>query len=105
MHQGCREALNLKDELPLVIIDRDLRLKVYNEIRDTVLEMYIDIRKLNKGSAKEQEFYEKCVAEGNLNALDILDILEKDEGKFKEEIFIVKSSVIHDEWKKRKAKQ
>ena len=40
----------------------------------------------------------------NLNDLDILILLEGDDGKFAEETFVVKESVIGDEWKKRKAR-
>lgn len=35
----------------------------------------------------------------------MLAILEKDSGKFEDEVFVIKQSVIHDEWKKRKARQ
>lgn len=40
----------------------------------------------------------------NLNDLDILILLEEDDGKFAEETFVVKESIIGDEWKKRKAR-
>ncbi|CDW78613.1 UNKNOWN [Stylonychia lemnae] len=99
MHQGCRQALGLADELKEEVIDKEVKLKVYNEIRETVIEVYIDIRKQNKGGEEYDQFL------GNLNDLDILQILEKDSGKFEDEIFVVKQSVIHDEWKKRKARQ
>jgi hypothetical protein len=45
MHQGCRSAMALSDELEQVRVDSRLKLKVYNEVRQTVIELYIEIRK------------------------------------------------------------
>jgi hypothetical protein len=41
--------MGLKDELKEIVIDQETKLKVYNEVRETVIELYIDIRKQNKG--------------------------------------------------------
>ena len=49
MHQGCRQAQGLEDELKEIVIDKELKLKVYNEVRETVIEVYLDVRKQNKG--------------------------------------------------------
>jgi hypothetical protein len=35
----------LSDELEQVRVDSRLKLKVYNEVRQTVIELYIEIRK------------------------------------------------------------
>lgn len=37
--------MGLADELKEIVIDKEIKLKVYNEIRETVIELYIDIRK------------------------------------------------------------
>eukprot|EP00347_Sterkiella_histriomuscorum_P022855 403336899 len=101
MHQGCRQAMGLADELKEDVIDKDLKLKVYNEIRETVIAVYLDTRKMNNGG----DDYDSYLTNGNFNDLDVLVILEQDSGKFDSELFVVKQSVIHDEWKKRKARQ
>lgn len=91
--------MGLADELREVEIDKELKLKVFNEVRETIIEMYFDLRKQNGGG----EEYDKYI--GNLHDLDILAMLEENAGKFdEEEIFTLKNSVIHDEWKKRKAR-
>lgn len=91
--------MGLADELREIVIDKELRLKVFNEVRESIIEMYVDLRKQNGGG----EEYDQYI--GNLNDLDILAMLEENEGKFdEEEIFVVKMSVIHDEWRKRKAR-
>jgi hypothetical protein len=35
----------LTDELKEIIIDKELKLKVYNEVRETIIEMFIELRK------------------------------------------------------------
>lgn len=37
--------MGLTDELKEVIIDKDLKVKIYNETRETVIEVYIELRK------------------------------------------------------------
>lgn len=76
--------MGLKDELKEIIIDQETKLKVYNEVRETVIELYIEIRKQNKGGEEYDQYLE------NLNDLDILHMLEEDEGKFPREVFVVK---------------
>ena len=98
MHQGCRQAMGLTDELTDTEIDREIKLKVYNEVRETVIEMYLELRKQNGGG----EEYDQYLASSSINDLDILGMLGDNEGKFP--VFILKASAIHDEWKKRKAR-
>lgn len=45
MHQGCRHAMGLPDELKEATLDPLVKLKVYNEVRNTVIELYIELRK------------------------------------------------------------
>lgn len=37
--------MGLSDELKEIVIDKDLKVKVYNETRETIIEMYIELRK------------------------------------------------------------
>lgn len=45
MHQGCRAETGLADELKEVKIDPLVKLRVYNEVRETVIELYIELRR------------------------------------------------------------
>ena len=45
MHQGCRFEMGLSDELKEVKMERAMKMKIYNEVRQTVIELYIDLRK------------------------------------------------------------
>lgn len=49
MHEGCRKARGLADELKVEVIDKELKLRVYNEIRETVIAVYLETRKQNGG--------------------------------------------------------
>lgn len=101
MHEGCRKARGLADELKVEVIDKELKLRVYNEIRETVIAVYLETRKQNGGDDQ----YEQILTNGNFNDVEVLKTLEEDDGKFDTEAFIIKMSVIHDEWKKRKARK
>ena len=37
--------MGLSDELKEINVDKELKIKIYNETRETIIEMYIDIRK------------------------------------------------------------
>lgn len=45
MHQGCREDQGLEDELIEEKIDTESKLKLYNEVRETMIQMYFELRK------------------------------------------------------------
>ena len=52
MHEGCRQAMGLVDEMESIEIDPRLKLKVYNEVRQTAIELYIELRRQIIGSYK-----------------------------------------------------
>ena len=84
-----------------------MELRVYNEARETTIEVYHEIKKrlLNiKDDGKEEEPID-------FSNLDIIQMLEDDEellfsdGKEKDRAqFIVKLNTIHDEWRKKKSR-
>jgi hypothetical protein len=76
--------MGLTDELKEEIVDKELKMKVFNESRETIIEMYLELRK-QMGGAEEFD-----LTQNNINDLDILSLLEDDEGKFLKETFIVK---------------
>jgi hypothetical protein len=45
MHQGCREATGQVDELKEIKVDPELKLRIYNEVRTTVIELFLEIKK------------------------------------------------------------
>lgn len=45
MHRGCREEMGLIDELKEYVVDPEVKLKVYNEVRQTVIELFLESRK------------------------------------------------------------
>lgn len=90
--------MGLSDELKEVIIDKELKLKIYNETRETIIDMYLELRKQVGGADDHDQ------EQNNIADIDILALLDDDVGKFPMETFIVKESVIQDEWKKRRAR-
>lgn len=44
MHRGCREAYRLEDELKEEAIDSEVEVKIFNETRETVIDLYFDIK-------------------------------------------------------------
>lgn len=44
MHRGCREEMGLIDELKEYVVDPEVKLKVYNEVRQTVIELFLESR-------------------------------------------------------------
>jgi hypothetical protein len=65
-----------------------MKMRIYNETRETVIEMYIELRKPH-GGGDELDHYVS-----NLNDIDILNVIEEDDGRFKDEVFIVKETEI-----------
>ena len=77
MHQGCRAAMKLGDELKEYKVEDALKLKVYNEVRHTVIEIYIELRKQALAVLGDvNEEYDRYITEGNFNDLDVLEMLE-----------------------------
>ena len=83
MHSGCRHAYGLVDEESEIHIDKDLKLKLYNEMRETVIEMFIKIRK-DKGGDDSLDHY---VINNTLNDMKLLEIFEEEESTYEEDIF------------------
>lgn len=72
MHQGCRAAFGIKDELAVEEIDDSKELEAYNGARHTVLEQYFEIRKAYYKS-KDPNYEEK--EEDKVTDFDNLEIL------------------------------
>ena len=45
MHDGCRAEKGIEDELKEEPVDKELLLRVYNEVRECIIEIYLDFRK------------------------------------------------------------
>ena len=90
MHNGCRHAFGLVDDESEIHIDSELKLKLYNEMRETVIEMFIQIRKDNGGDNSLDHY----VINNNLNDIRLLEIFEEEEPTYEEDIFLVKESSI-----------
>ena len=95
MHNGCRHAAGLQDELPKQKIDVDEEVRCFNEAREIVITKYYEVRKacLKDGGDEEVIDYD------NLN---ILNMLEEDCEMIEQhkQEFIIKASSLVDAWKK-----
>ena len=116
MQNGCKAAFGIKDELAEEDIDDGKELEAYNGARNTVLEQYFEIRKAyykSKDPNYEVREEDKVTDFDNLDVLQMiqedddqmfgdLDENEKDRAR---QIFVIKMTTIHDEWRKKMTKR
>jgi hypothetical protein len=80
MHQGCRHAMGLPDELKEITVDPDVKLKVYNEVRMTVIELFIELRKQALSSMGLQPNKDDATdgpeSGEDLDDIDVLEMLD-----------------------------
>lgn len=101
-HQGCREGQGLiekEDEG----IDAETKVKVYNEIRATVIHLFKKLQKhmrQNQRQGSDSEFEEEN-EEDDADNIDYFYI-EDDEHMNEDFLYVVKKSLIIEEWKKKK---
>lgn len=110
MHQGCRQAMGLPDELKEIIVDPDVKLKVYNEVRRTAIELFLELRKqalstMGLPPPSSDHMMDPSSPQFDMDELDVLDMLDNVEEQLKgADCFMLKYTVIHDEWSKRRKK-
>lgn len=82
------------------VIDAEIRLRVYNQTRATVIALY---KRLRRHISNDVLPDDKAIEEELLEDEDVFHIAnEEDDDTMSEEIlYVVKKSLIIDEWKKR----
>jgi len=111
MHNGCKEATDDNkddDKEEELKIKSTLRKKLfcYNEIRQVVIKMYIDIKEEEDKNNESDCSYHECSehkVEPDYETLNILQMIEEDEEKeYDPKLFTVKLTIILQNWKKFK---
>ena len=94
-HHGCRASRPEEKEEELIPLEE--RERVYNETRNTVIALYKRLQRhiLQDGNLQDEEAEEELLQDAEVF------LIEQDENLNEDFLYVVKKSLIIDEWRKR----